>query len=125
MFVAGFIGSPSMNFLDGTARNGAFDIPGLKRTVAPPVTMPAEGTQVSLGVRPEHLTVDPGGDTHSVELTEALGGVSYAYLTGPTGEKLIVEERGDERTRAGGRVGVAFDVDRAMVFDRESGLRLR
>jgi lactose/L-arabinose transport system ATP-binding protein len=124
-FVAGFIGSPSMNFLGGTAKNGAFDIPGLGHSVAPPVSMPAEGTRVSLGVRPEHLTIDPSGDTHTVELTEALGGVSYAYLTAPTGEKLIVEERGDERTRAGGRVGITFDVGRAMVFDQESGARLR
>ena len=38
--------------------------------------MPADGAAVELGIRPEHLTIDPAGDTHKVELTEALGGVS-------------------------------------------------
>ncbi len=57
-FVAGFIGSPSMNFFNGTARNGTFDIPGLQASVTPPVTMPADGTQVIVGVRPEHLLID-------------------------------------------------------------------
>ena len=124
-FVAGFIGSPSMNFFNGTARNGTLEIPGLQASVTPPVTMPADGTPVILGVRPEHLLIDPDGDTHNVELTEALGGVSYAYLTSATGEKLIVEERGDERTRTGTRVGLTFDPNRAMVFDKQTEQRIR
>ena len=124
-FVAGFIGSPSMNFFDGTVTNGAVDIPGLQSSVTPPVTMPADGTPVILGVRPEHLLIDKDGDSHTVELTEALGGVSYAYLTSATGEKLIVEERGDERTQTGARVGLTFDANRAMLFDKKSEQRVR
>jgi lactose/L-arabinose transport system ATP-binding protein len=124
-FVAGFIGSPSMNFLDGTVTNGAVAIPGLQSSVAPPVAMPADGTPVILGVRPEHLLIDKDGDSLTVELSEALGGVSYAYLTTATGEKLIVEERGDERTQTGARVGLTFDANRAMLFDKKSGQRVR
>ncbi|MGI1661913.1 ABC transporter ATP-binding protein [Palleronia sp. KMU-117] len=124
-FVAGFIGSPSMNFLAATARKGAVEVPGLKREVPTSATLPASGRAITLGLRPEHLTVDPSGDTHVVELTEALGGVSYAYLSCATGERLIVEERGDERSREGARVGVAFDPARAFLFDAESGLRIR
>ena len=53
-----------------------------------------------MGLRPEHVTIDPAGDSHIVDLTEALGGVSYLHLEAPTGERIIVEERGDDRARA-------------------------
>jgi len=99
--VAGFIGSPAMNFLDGVVQGGKIDVPGLQQAVSVPVTLPEEGTAVSLGLRPEHLVIDPEGDTHVVELTEALGGVSYAYLMSDTGEKIVVEERGDDRSDEG------------------------
>jgi lactose/L-arabinose transport system ATP-binding protein len=125
-FVAGFIGSPAMNFLDGVVRGGQIDVPALKRSLALPVRMPAEGTAVHLGLRPEHLTIDRAADTHRVDLTEALGGVSYAYLkAGGSGAALIVEERGDERARAGTTAGVSFDPARAHLFDATTGLRIR
>ena len=122
-FVAGFIGSPAMNFLDGVVRGGQVEVPALKRSLALPVVMPADGTAVHLGLRPEHLTLDPSGDTHRVDLTEALGGVSYAYLKSPGGgASVIVEERGDERSRAGSAAGLSFDLGRAYLFDAKSGL---
>ncbi|MEM8572990.1 MAG: sn-glycerol-3-phosphate ABC transporter ATP-binding protein UgpC [Pseudomonadota bacterium] len=123
-FVAGFIGSPAMNFLDGKITAEGIDVPGLKETVKLPVTMPSAGTQVQIGLRPEHLLITKG-DTHKVELTEALGGVSYAYLVTPTGEKIIVEERGDERSRIGDKVGLSFEPDRAMLFNAETEARIR
>ena len=66
------------------------DIPGLGVTgLAPGVAnMPAEGTEVIVGLRPEHVELVPGQEVLDVTLTEALGGVSYAYLQGPTGETL-------------------------------------
>ncbi|MFV0333237.1 MAG: ABC transporter ATP-binding protein [Tropicimonas sp.] len=124
-FVAGFIGSPSMNFLDGTVAGGEIEVPGLARRVALPVTLPEEGHGILFGLRPEHAELDPAGESHVVELTEALGGVSYAYLTAPGGERLIVEERGDFRTPAGTRVGVRFPVEKAYLFDAGTGLRIR
>ena len=124
-FVAGFIGSPSMNFLAATAEAGGIAVPALARSVALDVALPAPGTALELGLRPEHLALDPDGDTHTVELTEALGGVSYAHLRADTGERLIVEERGDDRTRAGLRTGVHFDTGRAMLFQADTGRRLR
>ncbi len=123
-FVAGFIGSPAMNFLDGQITAGGVEVPGLKETVKLPVTMPSAGTQVQIGLRPEHLLMIKG-DTHKVELTEALGGVSYAYLVTPTGEKMIVEERGDERSRIGDTVGLSFEPERAMLFDAQTEARIR
>ena len=124
-FVAGFIGSPSMNFLDAEAVEGGFHVPALDRVVAAPVRNPGQGTKVVLGLRPEHLQIEPEGTAMTVGLTEALGGVSYAYLDTVSGERLIVEERGDERSKDGDRVGLGFDSARTMVFDAESGLRIR
>jgi lactose/L-arabinose transport system ATP-binding protein len=124
-FVAGFIGSPAMNFLDGVVTGGKIDVPGLQKSVSVNVSLPADGTAVSLGLRPEHLVIDPKGDTHTVELTEALGGVSYAYLMSASGEKIVVEERGDERSDEGVRVGLKLDLPRAMVFDATTEARIR
>jgi lactose/L-arabinose transport system ATP-binding protein len=123
-FVAGFIGSPSMNFLRGTVKDGAVEVPGLKARVMPAVTLPSEGSDVIIGMRPEHFVVGEG-DTLTVDLTEALGGVSYAYLTADTGEKIIVEERGDIRSDEGDRIGLTIDPSRIMVFDANTELRIR
>ena len=124
-FVAGFIGSPAMNFLGGTCQGDAVEVPGLKGSFKVPVAIPATGTQVSMGIRPEHIEIDRDGDTHTVDLAEALGGVSYAYLLSDSGEKIIVEERGDERSTVGDRVGINFPVDRAMLFDHKTEARIR
>ena len=79
---------------------------------------------MTMGVRPEHLTIVAGSGMN-VELTEALGGVSYAYLRASDGTRLIVEERGDERSKIGDTVDVEFEPYRAMFFDANTGARLR
>jgi lactose/L-arabinose transport system ATP-binding protein len=122
-FVAGFIGSPSMNFVAGRGVSGGVEVPALNAVLAVPVAV-AEGREVTVGMRPEHLEVTGAGGM-AVDLTEALGGVSYAYLTAETGEKIIVEERGDRRSAEGDRVALSIDPARAMLFDAATGARLR
>ncbi len=124
-FVAGFIGSPAMNFLSAVVKNGLVDVPGLETSVDLPVTLPAEGTAVEIGLRPEHLTLDPTGTTHRIEMTESLGGVSYAYLKGTSGEKIVVEERGEIRSTEGDTVGLILDAASARLFDAASETRIR
>jgi lactose/L-arabinose transport system ATP-binding protein len=124
-FVAGFIGSPAMNFLSAVVRDGLVDVPGLETSVDLPVTLPAEGTAVEIGLRPEHLTLDPKGTTHRIEMTESLGGVSYAYLKGTSGEKIVVEERGEIRSTEGDTVGLILDAASARLFDAASETRIR
>jgi lactose/L-arabinose transport system ATP-binding protein len=122
-FVAGFIGSPAMNFVAGTTEDGKVTVPGLGADV--PAPKGATGA-VEVGLRPEHIELDAAGDTHRVEMTEALGGVSYAYVVSEaTGERLIVEERGDERSREGDTVSLSFEERRAYFFDGVSEKRLR
>jgi lactose/L-arabinose transport system ATP-binding protein len=114
-FVAGFIGSPAMNFVAAVTEKGS--VPTL-------VALPGSGAKVSLGLRPQHLALDTAGSTHRVEMTEALGGVSYIHLTAPTGEKLVVESHSDPEVKMGGRTGIRFDPKDAMLF-AETGARLR
>jgi len=124
-FVAGFIGSPAMNFLDGVANNGAVSVPGMKTSFEGVIAPAYDGKKVTVGMRAEHLMVDPKGDTHTVEMTESLGGVSFVYLTGETGERIVIEERGDERSKAGSRVGVTIDKNRIYLFDTKTEYRIR
>jgi lactose/L-arabinose transport system ATP-binding protein len=114
-----------MNFMGGViGESGSVQVPALQRDVATGVGG-AVGSKVSFGLRPEHITIDPAGSTHKVDMTESLGGISYAYLVGETGERMIVEERGDERSREGDVVGLSFEDNRSYVFDAASEMRIR
>ncbi|NOD34332.1 MULTISPECIES: ABC transporter ATP-binding protein [unclassified Ruegeria] len=124
-FVAGFIGSPAMNFLDCDYADGHVTHPALAQPLPISATIPAGQVKVTLGMRPEHIQIDRAADTCTVDLTEALGGVSYSYLLTPNGDKLIVEERDDQRSKTGERIGISIQPDRAMVFDPETGQRFR
>ncbi|MEP2531380.1 sn-glycerol-3-phosphate ABC transporter ATP-binding protein UgpC [Shimia sp.] len=124
-FVAGFIGSPSMNFLECDVVDGALVHPALSAPLTVDIPIPAGATKVTLGIRPEHLEIDKSGEQLSIELTEALGGVSYCYLSTAQGEKLIVEERGDARSIEGEKVGLNVPPNRALLFDPDTGLRIR
>jgi lactose/L-arabinose transport system ATP-binding protein len=124
-FVAGFIGSPAMNFLAATVEGtGMVLAKGLAAQLPTSVALPAAGQQVSVGLRPQHLEIDPAGKTHRVEMTEALGGVSFVHVTGPSGEKLVIESREEVAAKIGDMVGIAFDAKDAMIFAQD-GQRLR
>ena len=123
-FVAGFIGSPAMNFVAGLVEGpGRIGAKGLCQPVATGVALPGPGADVTVGLRPQHLMITAGA-THRVELTEALGGVAYVHLTAPSGEKLIIERHDQVSLDAGAMVGVNFDAKEAMIFDKDGG-RLR
>jgi len=125
-FVAGFIGSPAMNFVnakvDGPGRAACL---GLAAQVPMSVALPGAGASVVLGLRPQHLAVDLSNSTHRVEMTEALGGTSFIHLSATTGEKLVVEAHDDVQIDRGTMVGVTFDPAHALAFAAESGLRIR
>jgi multiple sugar transport system ATP-binding protein len=130
LFVAGFIGSPRMNFLRGTfsgqsASGATVALEGGGGVSVPCVTgSTAAGTAVTLGVRPEHIrVVNDGGDVRlAVTLTEQLGGESYLHGTVPSGEALSVRLPGQTRVNRGDSVGLAL-ADPALrhLFDSASG----
>ncbi|WP_299724520.1 sn-glycerol-3-phosphate ABC transporter ATP-binding protein UgpC [uncultured Tateyamaria sp.] len=125
-FVAGFIGSPAMNFVNGVAEKGAVRVPALSDTVVPTsVALPAEGSDVIVGVRPQDMELTAGASAITLDIRERLGGVAYDYLNTPTGERLVVESRGDLAMEEGTEVTVTFDQERTMFFDAKSEARLR
>ena len=126
-FVAGFIGSPAMNFVAGKVeKEGAVAAKGLSGSVSTSVALPGAGANVIVGLRPQQLRLDMAGTSHKVELTEALGGVSFVHLSASTGEKLVIEAHDDLTIKSGTMVGVAYDSADAMFFAADTaGLRLR
>ncbi len=124
-FVAGFIGSPAMNFVAATVENGVIVAPGLDNArITAPITMPGNAVAVEIGLRPNALRITPQGP-YRVEHAENLGAITYAHLTAPSGERLVVET--DQRLPAAGgtMVGLDFDSADCLVFRADSGLRVR
>ncbi|GLQ34832.1 sugar ABC transporter ATP-binding protein [Amylibacter marinus] len=125
-FVAGFIGSPSMNFLNGVVDQGGVRVPALNDTlIKTDVSLPANGAAITVGLRPQHLAVTEAKSGIVVNLRERLGGVAYDYLTTPTGERITVETKGDDPIAPNTTVDVVFEAEHAMFFDAESEARLR
>ncbi len=125
-FVAGFIGSPSMNFLEGLVENEGVRVPALDdKVITTNVALPSFGSKVTVGLRPQNLSLTPGESSVSVDLRERLGGVAYDYLSATTGERLIVETRGDDFIASGTNVVIDFTPDTAMFFDATTETRLR
>jgi ABC-type sugar transport system ATPase subunit len=127
LFVAGFIGSPAMNFLAGTTREGAgIDLgPAGALAVALPPSV-GDGEKLTLGVRPEHLKVqagEGGGLSATVDLVERLGEMGFAHLRLPSGQVLIAEIRGETGLRPGGRASLSLEAAHIHLFDA-SGSRI-
>jgi multiple sugar transport system ATP-binding protein len=118
LFVAGFIGSPRMNFLTAEVagqRERAIEVAGksgFKVAIPVEAESPVAGAALTVGVRPEHLRIaDPGKGmlAGEVQITEHLGGETFVYVALPSGEAAVVEVKGQVAPRAGERVGVEFD----------------
>ncbi|CAN7610058.1 ABC transporter ATP-binding protein [Paraburkholderia sp. DD10] len=133
-FVAGFIGSPRMNFLP--ARVTSIDPQGVIVTLdhtGENVRVPVngEGLQaaqpVTLGVRPEHLefvdasfaTPDNGVLTRTVSLVEQLGEHSYVHLDQPGGAALIAKAPGDTRLAPGDRAHLRVPRHASHLFTED------
>lgn len=126
-FVAGFIGSPAMNFLTAEVTGpGQVRLPGLATSLATTASLPPAGTPVLVGLRPQALGV-AAGNTHRVDVVEALGGVTYLHVTDQTGEKLVIETRGGAgQPNLGEMIGVSLDAPSALIFEPgENGRRIR
>jgi len=133
LFVAGFIGSPSMNFLrgelvksgDGIAFSANGVIFSLAAYDANEVLQP--GRKVVLGVRPEHIKVNEnvGGEEHdaTVDIEEPMGADNLLWLK-HAGHTMSVRVNGARRFNVGAKVKLSFDMTVASVVDAESELRL-
>ena len=138
VFVAGFIGSPAMNFFEATVRreDGQLILDGDGLAITLPLSgasafAPLEGRRLTFGIRPEHIH-DPAhlpADIEAAELeadvdiTELMGNETFLHLqVGPH----AVLARVDPRTtaRAGASARVVLDLAHARAFELESGIAL-
>lgn len=128
MFVAGFIGSPRMNFLKAVGEGGgrfeiaakSFGDEGLPASIA-------RGTEFMIGIRPEHIVIGETGDRSiaaRVEFFEYLGGTRYIYCALEDGQNLVVEQRAGPDIEPGSLIALDLSSSQRLFFDAEGG-RLR
>ncbi|BCH22369.1 ABC transporter ATP-binding protein [Mesorhizobium sp. L-8-3] len=129
-FVAGFIGSPHMNFLEGTIdtagpRKATATLAGGHRVSLPVNGAAVEtGSRVTFGVRPQHITLGAGEYSipARIRLVEALGSETVLH-TDVAGQKVLVVAPGQHDLEPGSDVALSLDTAPIHLFD-EKGLRL-
>ena len=124
-FVAGFIGSPSMNFVEGVVQGDQVTVAAFGgRSITTSVALPAEGEKVTVGLRPQSVVVSAGGAV-TLDLRERLGAVAYDHLICTDGSKIIVETRGQDTLEEGAAVSLDFADSDVFFFDAKTEARLR
>jgi len=130
LFVAGFIGSPSMNFLDVTLDGDrlvhddfTYRLPEELRQ-----ELDARRDDLTLGIRPEHIELcDPdrrNAIETPVEVIEPMGDISHIYID-VGGQSLTASVSGDARVNGGDVVSVVMPEEKIHLFDAESGETVR
>ncbi len=123
LFVAGFIGSPAMNLVSARPAEGGIIAPALFADVIP-CSVPGHVQDLVLGVRPQDLHIT-SGDSHRVEMTEALGGVSFIHCARANQPKLVIETKGSHVEPSGAGIALRLDPGAMFLFDKATGHRLR
>ena len=129
LFVAGFIGSPQMNLMEGHAVDGQIALGEYQVPVDPTASRKMQGN-VTLGVRPEAWRVvseSEGGLPVKVTVIEELGADSYVYGTSDVPgmpPSIIVRVSGRRSMQKGETIYVTTDPDSVHVFDTDTGERL-
>jgi multiple sugar transport system ATP-binding protein len=117
-FVAGFIGTPPMNVIDGALLREA------RRSLKLPEDRDPDGVQ--LGLRPEHLRLCPPEEglwQARLELITSLGSEKLCYLN--LAGRQLLSTAAPEGVREKDILGVVFDRENLFVFDKEDGRTLR
>lgn len=124
-FVAGFIGSPSMNLVEAPITSGTADISGYAVPLPHDVSSKATGDRVIVGCRPEDLRLSDTGIPMTVQLVEALGADTFIYgsvVTGSGTATLVSRAHPSDRPALGSTVHVTPS---HMHFFSSAGDRLR
>lgn len=127
VFVAGFIGSPSMNFVHGqvAARDGCKAFLSESGMELPlPQADVQEGQTLTYGIRPEHIGIGEGGIPVNVVVVEPTG--SETQIFARSGKDLldaVVKNR--IKARPGEQIGFQIDPVNVHLFDRKSEQRIQ
>lgn len=122
LFVAGFIGSPSMNILAGTLENGRF-VMADGTSIAFPSGASLGNRSVSLGLRPEHFNLDDKGVRAEIITVEPTGAETQVVMR-LAGHEVIGVFRERITNMPGESMLIGIETSRAHLFDTESGKRL-
>ncbi len=128
-FVAGFIGSPAMNFVDAVPDGSGTSVRAFGIDIPISVGHSLTGTtKVELGVRPEHLKLDPeaGQIQMTVEAVENLGNdtIVYGRTAASEREPIALRTEGDHDFTLEDTIRVGLDLDLVHLFDAGSGHRI-
>ncbi|MGQ3413400.1 ABC transporter ATP-binding protein [Natrinema sp. LN54] len=134
LFVAGFIGEPSMNFFDGTLEGDALVTDDFKYPLSAELDADLEdGTDLVLGIRPEDIRISDRGTGDrgfeaDVSVVEPMGNENIVHLRfdGATAaEEFIATTEGVPTVSGGDRVTVEFPEEAIHLFDAESGVAVK
>jgi multiple sugar transport system ATP-binding protein len=120
-FVAGFIGSPSMNLLTLPTANGSVTLGGVD------IPVPNGRASIVVGIRPESLELASDGIEADVEVVEEIGADAFVFCVGEvagTETKLVARTDTKHAPERGARVALRPIAGDAHLFDAESGTRL-
>ncbi|WEK06390.1 MAG: ABC transporter ATP-binding protein [Candidatus Devosia phytovorans] len=132
LYVAGFIGSPSMNFLPGTMRGETFiaeDGTSIPLGAYDFIATPKGETKAVLGVRPEHIFLGDAANAMpfktqaEIEIVEPMGSETLAW-TKVAGKAVTFRCSSDIPLAVGDTVTIGFDIARGSLFDAQSENRL-
>ncbi|WP_442579832.1 ABC transporter ATP-binding protein [Mesorhizobium sp. ASY16-5R] len=116
LFVAGFIGSPAMNMLSGKIAGGHFVPEDGVSIPVPSLGSGREGEKVSLGVRPEHLSLDATGLAAEILTVEPMGSETQVLMR-LAGHDIVGVFRERIRQKPGETIRVSMATDHLHVFD--------
>ena len=120
-FVAEFIGSPQMNFINGTIKNNYFESKGLKLKI----DLNIDNANVNLGFRAEDLEIKEDGEISlNIDIIEKLGSDSIIYGSNKNGESICYKESGNTKLAVGENINISINVDNIHIFDEKTGKRL-
>ncbi|HTG86747.1 MAG TPA: ABC transporter ATP-binding protein [Pyrinomonadaceae bacterium] len=121
-FVAEFVGSPSMNFIEGKIENNIF----VNGSIRLPVTKPNRD-QITIGIRPEHIRVftepQDGAIPANVYVTELMGNETFVFLS-VGNNRLIARAPADFRAELESLVWLQIESEKAHFFDPQTGLSI-
>ena len=127
-FVAGFFGTPTMNFLEGVVEAGSagprFRGAGLEQALPASLSTSLYGSNVALGVRSEHVVMDGAASTPGVaRLLETLGDVTLVHFDTGEGRSLVAKVAPSTELAPGSPLKFRFVPEHCHLFDAMSGLR--
>ena len=130
LFVAGFFGTPSMNFVEGEFQAGEagtvrFRSVGLELPVPASATGGRQAGKAVLGIRPEHVLPRQGTAQATISLVEPLGDETIIYLDYCGEKPLVSKADSNVAWKTGDKIAFALRAEAALFFDPQSGSRFR